>query len=163
MRPTLQEFLRAFKNNLDTVILPDLRSPWPVTMATNMSGLLEHLMLRYEQGPDVLREANAQLRDLLEDATQVLERSLPENTRGQIEHALAAPSDGDSDHACLELLMEDNDRLGAAVEAVLRLPEEVLGGEANAALLSRMQDTLSRQLQAEYTRLIEPLMLTARG
>jgi hypothetical protein len=163
MRPTLQEFLRAFKSNLDTIILPDLRSPWPVTMATNMSGLLEHLMLRYEQGPDLLREANAQLRDLLEDAAQALGHSLPADTRERIESALATSRDRDPDHACLELLMEDNDRLGAALEAVLRLPEEALGGEANAALLSRMQDTLSRQLQTEYTRLIEPLMLTARG
>jgi hypothetical protein len=139
MRPTLQEFLRAFKSNLDTIILPDLRSPWPVTMATNMSGLLE------------------------QDAAQALGHSLPADTRERIESALATSRDRDPDHACLELLMEDNDRLGAALEAVLRLPEEALGGEANAALLSRMQDTLSRQLQTEYTRLIEPLMLTARG
>ena len=67
MRPTTSEFLRAFKYNLQTQIVPDLSSPWPKQMATVMSGLMEYLITIEERGAGMLQEDNARLRDLLED------------------------------------------------------------------------------------------------
>lgn len=156
MRPTTLEFLRAFKYNLQTGIIPDLSSPWPKQMATVMSGLLEYLITIEERSVGMLQEDNARLRALLEEVQRGIAPS--SDTQARLREALQAGSDA-ATHVCREALVAENTRLQTAVEEVLPLLET----HDNAPLLARTRAVLCERLETEFNTLAVPLMQIVRG
>ena len=140
MRPTESELLRGIVHTLNTVIMPDLRSPWP-QMVTLMTGrLLEHLIARDEMLPAVLHARIPALRALLAEVDPALS-------------ALAEPTHAGDADASLEALVREDDALHAALETLLAretAPEPTL--------LARIDALLGEEARAEaplYERLVK--------
>lgn len=134
MRPTPAELLRGIVHALNTVILPDLRSPHPQMTALMTSRLLEHLIAREAGLAETLRARIPELRALLAD--------------------LGAPTDAAEASDSLEALVREDDALHRALEAVL--------GSASVARdparLARIDAFLLKEARAEvplYERLVK--------
>ncbi len=109
MRPTTPELLRGIVHTLNTVVLPDLRSPWPQMATLMASRLLEHLIAREEGLPAALHARIPRLRALLAR----LAPALP---------VLATPTHAGDADVSLEALVREDDALHAALEEVLAGP-----------------------------------------
>jgi hypothetical protein len=71
VRPTTEEILKGIKFTLKEVIVPDLRSPWPRWMAEQIDYFIDHLVLRYQEEPQMLLDENRELREILSQAEGV--------------------------------------------------------------------------------------------
>ena len=133
MRPTRAELLRGIVHALNTVLLPDLRSPHPQMTALMTSRLLEHLIAREERLDATLRARIPELRALLA--------------------GLGAPAVAAAASDSLEALVREDDALHLALEAVL-------AGAAgrDPAALARIDAFLLKEARAEvplYERLVK--------
>ncbi len=140
MRPTNSELLRGIVHTLNTVIMPDLRSPWPQMVTLMTSRLLEHLIAREEGLAPTLRARIPELRALLANVAPAA-AALEAKT-----HA------GDAD-ASLDALVREDDALHVALEILL-------ASEASRApaLLARIDALLAAEARAEpplYERLVK--------
>jgi hypothetical protein len=125
---------------LNTVIMPDLRSPWPQMMTLMTSRLLEHLIAREEGLAPALRARIPELRALL----AAVDPALP---------ALEAPTHAGDADASLDALVREDDALHEALELLI-------GGAASRdpALLARIDALLASEARAEaplYERLVK--------
>jgi len=141
VRPTNRELLRGIVHTLNTVVLPDLRSPWPQMVTVMTSRLLEHLIARDEGLPATLRARIPELRALLAG----IDPTLP---------ALAGPTHAGDADASVEALVREDDALHAALEHLL------VGAPAaiEPALLARIDALLADEARAEapiYERLVK--------
>ena len=133
MRPTSAELLRGIVQTLDTVILPDLRSPHPQMTALMTSRLLEHLIAREQRLAETLRARIPELRALLAE--------------------LGAPADATAGSDSLEALVREDDALHLALETVLAGP-----AVRDPARLARIDAFLLKEARAEvplYERLVK--------
>ena len=140
MRPTNAELLRGIVHELNTVVLPDLRSPHPQMTALMAGRLLEHLIAREEKLAETLRARIPELRALLAD----LDPDGP---------ALAEPTLAGDASASLEALTREDDRLHAALESRLGSATPL-----EPARLARIDAFLLREARAEvplYERLVK--------
>jgi hypothetical protein len=133
VRPTRAELLRGIVHALNTVILPDLRSPHPQMTALMTSRLLEHLIAREEKLVETLRARVPELRALLAE--------------------LGVPTDAAAAADSPEALEREDDALHRALEAAL-------AGAAgrDPAALARIDAFLLREARAEvplYERLVK--------
>lgn len=140
MRPTQSELLRGIVHTLNTVIMPDLRSPWPQMVTLMTSRLLEHLIARDEGLPAVLHARIPALRALLDE----IDPALP---------VLAEPTRAGDADASLDALVREDDALHAALE-------QLLAGAASRdpAALARIDALLGDEARAEaplYERLVK--------
>ncbi len=154
MRPTTPELLRGLKHGLDTVLLPDLQSPWPKMLAVIMSRLIEHAIVREDELPGALRESNLRLRALLAETRELVARADPDLV-ADVDAALATPSSADD--AGLDALTRESDALRGALEAVVeRLP--ALDDRPDLAELQARIDTHLREELEDDQRFIERLV-----
>ena len=140
MRPTNRELLRGIVHTLNTVIMPDLRSPWPQMVTLMTSRLLEHLIAREEMLPATLHARIPELRALLAR----LDSTLP---------ALAEPTHAGDANASVVALVREDDALHAALELLLMGP-----GASDPARLARIDALLADEARAEaplYERLVK--------
>ncbi len=140
MRPTNSELLRGIVHTLNTVIMPDLRSPWPQMVTLMTSRLLEHLIAREEKLPATLHARIPELRALLAR----LDPALP---------ALAEPTHAGDADASLAALVREDDALHAALERLLVGP-----AASDPNLLGRIDALLADEARAEaplYERLVK--------
>jgi hypothetical protein len=140
VRPTNRELLRGIVHTLNTVIMPDLRSPWPQMVTLMTSRLLEHMIAREEGLAPALRARIPELRALL----SAIDPSLP---------ALAEPTHAGDADASLDALVREDDALHAALE-------RLIAGTASRdpALLARIDARLEAEARAEaplYERLVK--------
>ncbi|MEX2205116.1 MAG: hypothetical protein WEF50_02705 [Myxococcota bacterium] len=140
MRPTNRELLRGIVHSLNTVIMPDLRSPWPQMVTLMTSRLLEHMIAREEGLAPALHARIPALRALLAGAE-------PANT------ALAEPTHAGDADASLDALVLEDDALHAALESL------IAGAAArDPSLLARIDTLLADEARAEaplYERLVK--------
>jgi hypothetical protein len=140
MRPTNQELLRGIVHTLNTVIMPDLRSPWPQMVMLMTSRLLEHLIAREQGLAPALHARIPALRALLAGVD-------PEPA------ALAEPTHAGDADASLDALVREDDALHAALEAL------IAGTAArDPGLLARIDALLADEARAEaplYERLVK--------
>ena len=140
MRPTNRELLRGIVHTLNTVIMPDLRSPWPQMVTLMTSRLLEHMIAREEGLAPALHARIPELRALLAGVDPKLD-------------ALAEPTHAGDADASVEALITEDDALHAALESLL-------AGTASRdpALLARIDALLATEARAEaplYERLVK--------
>jgi len=134
VRPTRAELLRGIVHALNTVLLPDLRSPHPQMTALMTSRLLEHLLAREERLAETLRARTPELRALLAE--------------------LGAPNDLPAAADSLEALVREDEALQSALETLLASPVVA----ADAAKLARIDAFLLKEARAEvplYERLVK--------
>ena len=140
MRPTNRELLRGIVHTLNTVIMPDLRSPWPQMVTLMTSRLLEHMIAREEGLAPTLHARIPELRALLAGVDPKLE-------------ALAQPTHAGDADASLDALVREDDALHATLESVMA------GAAArDPALLARIDALLAAEARAEapiYERLVK--------
>jgi hypothetical protein len=140
VRPTTPELLRGIVHTLNTVVLPDLRSPWPQMATLMMSRLLEHLIAREEGLPAALHVRIPQLRALLAGLAPGLA-------------VLATPTHAGDAGASLETLVREDDALHAALEDLLASP-----ATRDPASLAAIDAFLVDEARAEaplYERLVK--------
>ena len=140
MRPTNRELLRGIVQTLHTVVMPDLRSPWPQMVTLMTSRLLEHLIAREEKLPATLHARLPELRALLAAIDPRLS-------------ALAEPTHAGDASASLDALVREDDALHTALE-------QVLAGTAgrDPEMLARIDAFLADEARAEaplYERLVK--------
>ena len=140
MRPTNRELLRGIIHSLNTVVMPDLRSPWPQMVTLMTSRLLEHLISREDGLAPTLHARIPALRALLAGVDPKLA-------------ALAEPTHaGDADVA-LDALVREDDALHEALEQLL-----ASAAPRDPALLARIDALLAAEARAEaplYERLVK--------
>ena len=140
MRPTNRELLRGIVQTLNTVVMPDLRSPWPQMVTLMTSRLLEHLIAREEKLPATLHARIPELRALLAAIDPRLS-------------ALAEPTHAGDASASLDALVREDDALHTALE-------QMLAGTAgrDPEMLARIDAFLADEARAEaplYERLVK--------
>jgi len=138
VRPTQRELLRGIVHTLNTVVLPDLRSPWPQMATLMTSRLLEHLIAREEGLPGALHARIPPLRALLSRLAPGLA-------------VLATPTHAGDADAALDALVREDDALHAALEEVLagsaaRDPESLAAIDAFLADEARAEAPLYERL-----------------
>jgi len=132
--------LRGIVQTLNTVIMPDLRSPWPQMVTLMTSRLLEHLIAREEGLPEALHARIPELRALLEAIDPRLS-------------ALAEPTHAGDASASLDALTREDDALHTALEQVL-----AGSGGRDPEMLARIDAFLADEARAEaplYERLVK--------
>ena len=140
MRPTNRELLRGIVQTLNTVVMPDLRSPWPQMVTLMTSRLLEHLIAREEKLPATLHARIPELRTLLAAIDPRLS-------------ALAEPTHAGDTSASLDALVREDDALHTALEQVLA---STAGRDPE--MLARIDAFLAAEARAEaplYERLVK--------
>ena len=75
------ELLRGIVHTLNTVVMPDLRSPWPQMVTLMTSRLLEHLIAREEGLAAALHARIPELRALLAERRPGAARARRADTR----------------------------------------------------------------------------------
>ena len=139
MKPTTEEMLRSFKVTLETVIIPDLQSPWPQASAHSMTRLIDHLLARIEKEDALVMSDNENMRALLTSA-------------GQPPSETGTDADVQGGHLCTDLLKSENERLRLHIEKLL--------SEGDEAIVAKIRALLRSQTEAEWV-LIEPLFAPA--
>ena len=140
MRPTNRELLRGIVHTLNTVVMPDLRSPWPQMVTLMTSRLLEHLIAREDGLAPALRARIPELRALVASA----DPSHP---------ALATPTHAGDADVSLDALVREDDALHAALERLI-----AGAGARDPDLLARIDALLLAEARAEaplYERLVK--------
>jgi hypothetical protein len=160
MRPTSEELLKGIKDAIDNHILPDLSSPYPMSIAGTVSVLLDHLILRVEKEGQLLAESNWDIRDTLEAALSTLQHSeqasaIPGLLRLErdIREKLSKEHRARDEYPSVRSLTEENNDLRETLIDLLQTVDaakEHLEADSLTELRGRVTDCSKRQLDREF-------------
>ncbi|MBI4300042.1 MAG: hypothetical protein HY677_02825 [Chloroflexi bacterium] len=162
MRPTAKELLLGIKAALESVVLPDLRSPWPIATTNSICTLLAHLALRVEKEGHYLAEANQDMRQTfaaISAGQSVKGPELSEGARQALRALEAASKDGKpqpSAYLSVEALTAESNELRRALITFMEALEAL---DQEASSVRQMRDeavACSKRLLERELRFIPP-------
>lgn len=167
MRPTTEELLTGIKDAIDNYILPDLSSPYPISIACTINALLLHLIRRVEKEGHLLAESNRDIRDTLEAALSTLQHSkhtsaIPELVRLEMDlrEKLSKEYRARDEYTSVGSLTEENNDLRRTLIDLLKTVDaarEHLEADSLAELRGRITNCSKRQLDRELS-LLSPMV-----
>jgi hypothetical protein len=131
MRPTASESLRAIQSATTERLVPELQSLFAQEAASAVSMLVESLAAEADSQAQDLRDDNARMRSILNEARETLRRN--EDAASLVTNIDWALADGADNSILISHLTAENDRLGEALAQLLEYIEDVRGA-GNQAL-----------------------------
>jgi len=159
MRPSIEEILKGIKFTLKEVIVPDLRSPWPQWMVEQIDYFIDHLIIRYQEEPQMLMDENRELREILSEADRVfravgIDRNDASLVRlaDEINEQLKAQPHEEVGYNPVPFMQEENNILKSkvceSIKAMERAKEEGKIPSLNAVRV-KIRDYIKRQVKRE--------------